>query len=117
MTKERHTIHQQNINVPMNEIYKFQNNLSPRLIDDMFQVRKINYNLSNFQKFANTKKNSVKMGLETITYHAHKLWNLVSTKIKDAPSLSIFKEKIKSWYCNTCPCTLCENYIPHVGFV
>ena len=56
MTKERHTIHQQNINVPMNEIYKFQNNLSPPLIDDMFQVRKINYNLRHFQKIANTKK-------------------------------------------------------------
>ena len=40
----------------MKEIYKFENNLSPPLIDDMFQVRKINYNLRHFQKFANTKK-------------------------------------------------------------
>ena len=38
------------------------------------------------------------MGVETITYHAPQLWNLVPTEIKDAPSLSIFKEKIKSWY-------------------
>ena len=56
MTKKEHTIHQQNINVLMKEIYKFENNLSPPLIDDMFQVRKINYNLRHFQKFANTKK-------------------------------------------------------------
>ena len=111
MTKKELTIHQQNINVLMKEIYKFQNNLSPPLIDDMFQVRKINYNLSHFQKFANTKKNSVKMGLETITYRAPQLWNLVPTEIKDVPSLSIFKEKIKSWYCNTCPCRLCQNNI------
>ena len=54
--KKEHTIHQQNINVLMKEIYKFENNLSPPLIDDMFQVRKINYNLRHFQKFANTKK-------------------------------------------------------------
>ena len=40
----------------MKEIYKFENNLSPTLIDDVFQVRKINYNLRHFQKFANTKK-------------------------------------------------------------
>ena len=64
----------------------------------MFQILKINNNLRHFQKFANTKKNSVKMGLETITYRAPQLWNLVPTDIKDAPSLSIFKEKIKSWY-------------------
>ena len=39
----------------MKEIYKFENNLSPPLID-MFQVRKTNYNLSHFQKIANIKK-------------------------------------------------------------
>ena len=76
----------------------FGNDLFPPLIDDMFQVRKINYNLRLFQKIANTKKNSVKMGLEIISYRAPQLWNLVPTEIKDAPSLSTFKEVIKSWY-------------------
>ena len=95
MTKREHTIHQQNITVLMKEIYNFENNLSPLLIDDMFQVSKINYNLRHFQKFTNTKKNSVKMGLETTTYRAPQLWKLVPTEIKDVPSLLIFKEKIK----------------------
>ena len=36
------------------------------------------------------------MGLETISYCVSQLWNLVPTEIKDAPSLSTFKEKIKS---------------------
>ena len=56
MTKNEQTIHQQNINVLMKEIYKFENDLSPPLIDDMFQVRKTNYNLKHFQKIANIKK-------------------------------------------------------------
>ena len=56
MTKKEHTVHQQNINVLMKEIYKFENNLSPPVIDDMFQILKINYSLRHFQKFANTKK-------------------------------------------------------------
>ena len=59
----------------------------------MFQVCKINYNLRHFQKFANIKKNSVKMDLDTGTYHVPLLWNIVPTEMKDAPSLSIFKEK------------------------
>ena len=42
-TKNERTIHQQNINALMKEIYKFEHDLSPPLIDDMFQVRKINY--------------------------------------------------------------------------
>ena len=56
MTKKEHTIHQQNIFVLMKKIYKFENSVSSPLIDDMFQVRKINFNLRRFQKFANTKK-------------------------------------------------------------
>ena len=52
----------------MKKINRFENDLSPPLIDDMFQVRKINYDLRHFQKIANTQKNSVKMDLETISY-------------------------------------------------
>ena len=77
--KNERTIHQQNINVLMKEIYKFENDLSAPLIDDIFQVRKINYDLRHFQKFPNTKKNSVKMGLETISYRVRQLWKLVPT--------------------------------------
>ena len=82
----------------MKEICKFENDLSPSLIHDMFQVRKTSYNLRPFQKIANGKKNSVKMCLETISYRAPQSWNLVLTESKDAPSLSIFKGKIKPWY-------------------
>ena len=117
ITKNERTIHQQNINVFMKEIYKFENDLWMPLIDDMFQVSKTNYNLRLFQKFSNTKKNSLKMGLETISYHASRLWNLIPTVIKDAPSLSIFKEKIKSWFCDSCPCRLCKTYNVNARFV
>ena len=36
------------------------------------------------------------MNLETKSYPAPQLWHLVRIEIKDAPSLSTFKEKIKS---------------------
>ena len=39
-TKNERNIHQPNINVLIKEIYKFENDLSPPLFDDMFQVRK-----------------------------------------------------------------------------
>ena len=38
-TKKEHTIHQQNINVIMKEIYKFENNLSALLIDDVSSLQ------------------------------------------------------------------------------
>ena len=54
MTKGQQTIHQQNINLLMKEIYKFEKNLSPPLNDDIFQIRKII--LRHFQKLAKTYK-------------------------------------------------------------
>ena len=74
MTKNERTIHQQNVNVLIKEIFKFENDLSPPLIDDMFQVSKTNCNLRHFQKIAN--EIPVKMGLETIPYRAPHFWNL-----------------------------------------
>ena len=74
MTKNKGTIYQQNINILMKEIYKVENDLFSPLIDDLFQTSKIDYNL---QKTVNTKKISVKMGLETISYRAAQLWNIV----------------------------------------
>ena len=84
MTKNERTILQQNINVLMKEIYKFENDLSPLQIDYMFSICIcLIYVLIC----------SAKMGLEIISCRAP---NFVSTKIKDAPFLSTFKQKIKS---------------------
>ena len=51
----------------MKEIWKCENDLSPPVIDELFQVRKVNYNLMHFKKIANAKKNSAGMGLETMS--------------------------------------------------
>ena len=34
--------------------------------------------------------------------------------INDDPSLSTFEEKIKSWYCDNCPCRVCNA---NLGFL
>ena len=79
----------------MKEIYE--------LIDNMFQVLKINYNL---RKLANTWKNSVKMGLETISPHAPQLCNLAPKEVKDDQSLSTFIKTIKTFI-------VCIGYAKH----
>ena len=56
------------------------------------------------------QKSSVKVDLGTIFHCAPQLWNFCLTDIKDTPSLSIFKEKLKPWHCNKCPCRLCKTH-------
>ena len=40
------------------------------------------------------------MGLEIISYRSPELRNLVSAEIKQYPSLSIRKDKMKTWHCD-----------------
>ena len=49
------TIHQYNIRSLMKEMFNFENNLSPPLIDDMLQVRVNTFNLKHFQKIEKNK--------------------------------------------------------------
>ena len=93
--KRESTNHQQNIQALMKEIYKFTNNLSPPIMDHMFQFRENSYNLRNFQQLASFAKKATKMGLETISYRGLQLCNLVPQEIKESASFLIFKDKIK----------------------
>ena len=48
---------------------------------------------------------------------APKIWELVPDSVKEVKTISIFKNKIKAWTNDKCPCRLCKNYIGQVGFV
>ena len=60
---------------------------------------------------------TVYFGTEIISYLAPQLWELIPSEIKSAKSLNIFKEKIKSWTTDKCPCRLCKTYVGNIGFI
>ena len=55
--------------------------------------------------------------METITFLAPKIWEIVPTECKNPSSIQEFKSKIKQWTPTDCPCRLCKRYISHVGFL
>ena len=57
------TIHKKNL-----EIYKYQNGLSPPIMNDIFFSKQSIYNLQKFQKVSTSTKNTVNFGTETISY-------------------------------------------------
>ena len=59
---------------------------------------------------------TVNMGIETIRYRGPLTWDIVPEEIKKAETLSIFKDKIKSWKPIDCTCRLCKTYISGVGY-
>ena len=107
-------IHHRNLQTLPTEIYKVMHDLSPTLMNEIFQLKNSTYNLRK-----NTTRNvrSVYYGTETISYLGPKIWELVPNEIKNSTSLSIFKRKIKYWIPNDCPCRLCKVYVANVGFI
>ena len=78
---------------------------------DIFQTRKISYNLRSQTYFASICVNTKKFGLNS------KIWSMVPLKIKNSGSIEIFKTKIRNWEPKDCYCHLCKTYVNNLGFV
>ena len=84
---------------------------------DIFQTRKINYNLRSQTDFASICVNTKKFGLNSLTYFASKVLSMVPLEIKNCGSIEIFKTKIQNWEPKDCYCYLCKTYVNNQGFV
>ena len=83
----------------------------------LFCVRQTRYNLRNPHHFAISNVNSVYHDSESIPNLGPRIWNLVPDRLKELNSISSFKNEIKRWHPEICPCRLCKTYIARVGFL
>ena len=83
----------------MIEVYKYLNGHSPDIMSDIFKLRENMYNLRNFHIFQTENLRSLK----------HRL--------REAASLILFKNRIKTWKCEDCPCRSCKIFIQNVGYI
>ena len=112
------TIHHRNIQKLGIEIYKVKNKLSPIMMHEIFPDR--NYNGPHIRSqtdFELPHVNSVNKGQETLRFIGPKIWDIIPDRIKESSSLTIFKNKIKTWVPENCPCRLCKDYVQGLGYV
>ena len=89
------------------EIYRFQTDLTPPIMSDLFVTRESNYNLfKNFQELESSLRRTVKFD------RGPQIWNLIPERL-----LNKFKKGIKSCKCDGCPRRMCKTYIQCVGFI
>ena len=62
---------------------------------DIFQIRKINNNLTSPTVFASNCVNTNKFGLKPLRYSGSKVWSMVSLEIKNSESVKILKRKFE----------------------
>ena len=112
------SIHQRNLQILANEMFKVRNGLSPVLMNDIFKLRDEQiYNLRKLSQFYRPKVNSVYNGTGSVSFLGPKIWNLVPNELKDIGNLVVFKKVIKKWSPEKCPCRLCKEYIRNVRFI
>ena len=90
-------IHHRNIQSLAIELFKVKNNLSNRIMCDIFETRNLDYNLRSQIDFIRTRVNTSSFGLSSLKYLATKIWDSVPYEIKSVGNLSLFKKKIRNW--------------------
>ena len=111
------TVHDCNLQVLAIEMYKIYNNISTVNYNELFVKKDNNFSLRFSSDFLIPQVNSVHKGQQSLRYLGPIIWNLIPDGIKYISSLNAFKNNIKKWKPQNCPCRLCKEYIPGVGFL
>ena len=111
------SIHHRNIHSVAVEMYKAKHDLSPSFMKEIFHLN-CGPSTRKGNTFFRPKVNTVYKGDFSLRIFGPIVWNnMLPEKIKASSTLSEFKNKIKSWIPENCPCRLCKNYIRGLGFV
>ena len=68
--------------------------------------------------FSRPKVNTVYKGENSLRIFGPLVWNkMLPDKYKICSTITEFKNSVKSWKPENCPCRLCKDYIPGLGFI
>ena len=112
-------IHHQNVQRVALEMYKILHGLSEGSFNEILTDLKKNnhYNLRSASEFLVPSVNSEYKGKNSLRYFGPIIWYSLNSDIKNIDTLSKFKEKIRKWKPDNCPCRLCKEFITGVGFL
>ena len=100
------------------EIYKVKMGLSPPIMSDIFSLSENSpYNLRCGVTVNRRNIRTSKFGFENISTIWAILWNGLPVELKNAESLKTFKQKIKLWSPNDCPCKICEKFVKDLVYI
>ena len=112
------SIHHRNIQSMAIEMYKTKNNLGPELLNNIFPLNENGrVGLRSNSDFLRPRINSVYFGKESLQYFGSVIWDKIPTNIKNSVNLSSFKNKIRNWSPDECPCRLCQTYLYRLGYL
>ena len=111
------SIHHRNIQYVAIEMYKITHNLCPPFMNELVVEQKKFAGRSGIN-FRKPKVYTVYNGDNSFRNFGPRVWDeMLPKKYKSCRSLEEFKTLIKSWKPKDCPCRLCKQFIPKLGFI
>ena len=99
-------------------MFKVKHKLTPPLINGIFEQISNGRGNRMGDKFTSPTVKKVYIGENSLRSFGPIVWNTMLPKeLKDCSSLVEFKNSIKSWIPNNCPCRLRKAYLRGVGFI
>ena len=87
-------------------------------MNEIFTLRHQNqYNLRNWTYFDVPKVGTVKHGSERVKCLGPKIWEIISTHLKELSTIDKFKVAIKKWKPESCPFRLYKVYLQNIGYM
>ena len=111
------TIHHKNLQLLVTEIYKVIHGIAPKIMNEIIQVKESKINLRSDTVFKEKNISTTYYGQQSISYLAPRIWKYLPNNIKESPTIKSFKQKIRNWIPECCPCRLCKVYILNLGFI
>ena len=112
------SIHHRNLQSLAIELYKFSRGWSVSLMNDIFSHR--HYSGPDLRAEIDLEVpfvRSVYKGDDSLRHLGPLLWKTVPEELKNSNTLASFKEGIRKWVPKDCPCRLCKEFIPGLGYL
>ena len=108
-------IHHRNIHKVAIEMFiKVKHNLCPEVVQSLFCQTICTKSKASFQR---PHVKTVYKGEQSLRWFGPTVWdNMIPKKIKVLSNLEEFKKAIDVWVPSNCPCRLCKDYVPNLGF-
>ena len=73
--------------------------------------------MRNYAYFTMPRAKTVNDGLESLSYIGSKLWDSISSHMKEIDSINEFKHVVKTWKPDLCSSGLCKVYLQNIAYL
>ena len=111
------TFHHRNIHHVAIEMFKVKHDLSPPFMKDILIHKGNEKGTRSGDTFRRPNVDSVKKGDRSLRSFGPIVWNeMLPNKLKECKTLTEFKNSVKTWTPENCPCELCKTYVLGLGY-